>query len=116
MNADREMWMICEVYSNLTHQQPMLPSYGTQSIDLLCKSIDHFLYEGNIGPRWVNNKEIKITLLMWFKCYYNFPRINLQWYFCVLLMIKPNFPWTLIKRFSWKKKDKLDHLHHLENS
>ena len=32
-------------------------------------------------------------------------------------MIKPNFAWTLIKGFSWKKKeDKLDHLHHLENS
>ena len=30
----------------------MLPSYRNQSIDLSCKSIDRFLYEGNTGiPR-----------------------------------------------------------------
>ena len=28
---------------------PVLPSYRNQSIDLLCKSIDWFLYEGNTG-------------------------------------------------------------------
>ena len=27
----------------------MLPSYRNQSIDLLCKSVDWFLYEGNTG-------------------------------------------------------------------
>ena len=27
---------------------PVLPSYGNQSIDLLCKSIDWFLYEGTL--------------------------------------------------------------------
>ena len=33
----------------LTHQVPVLPSYRNQSIDLLCESIDWFLYEGNTG-------------------------------------------------------------------
>ena len=28
---------------------PVLPSYVNQSTDLLCKSIDWFLYEGNTG-------------------------------------------------------------------
>ena len=28
---------------------PVLPSYRNQSIDLLCKSIDWFLHEGNTG-------------------------------------------------------------------
>ena len=28
---------------------PVLPSYRNQSIDLQSKSIDWFLYEGNIG-------------------------------------------------------------------
>ena len=33
----------------LTHEVQVLPSYRNQSIDLLCKSIDWFLYEGNTG-------------------------------------------------------------------
>ena len=33
----------------LTHSVPLLPSYRNQSIDVLCKSIDWFLYEGNTG-------------------------------------------------------------------
>ena len=33
----------------LTHYVSVLPSYRNQSIDLLCKSIDWFLYEGNTG-------------------------------------------------------------------
>ena len=33
----------------LTHYVPVLPSYRNQSIDLLCKSIDWFLYEGSTG-------------------------------------------------------------------
>ena len=37
----------------LTHYVPVLPSYRNQSIDLLCKSIDWFLYEGNTGTYWV---------------------------------------------------------------
>ena len=32
----------------------MLPSYRNQSIDLLCKSIDLFLYEDNTGSEWIN--------------------------------------------------------------
>ena len=33
----------------LTHYVLVLPSYRNQSIDLLCKSIDWFLYQGNTG-------------------------------------------------------------------
>ena len=33
---------------------PVLPSYRHQSIDLLCKSIDWFLYEGNTGGKCIN--------------------------------------------------------------
>ena len=36
---------------------PVLPSYRNELIDLLCKSIDWFLYEGNTDISWV-------------KCYY----------------------------------------------
>ena len=37
----------------------LLRSYRNQSIDLLCKSIDWFLFEGNTGILWVN-QEISI--------------------------------------------------------
>ena len=43
--------LLTHVY--LTHYVPVLPSYRNQSIDLLCKSIDWFLYEGNTGTYWV---------------------------------------------------------------
>ena len=33
----------------LTHEVPVFPSYRNQQIDLYCKSIDWFLYEGNTG-------------------------------------------------------------------
>ena len=33
----------------LTHQMPVLPWYGNQSIDLHSWSIDWFLYEGKTG-------------------------------------------------------------------
>ena len=33
----------------LTHSVPVMPSYRNQLIDLLCISIDWFLYEGNTG-------------------------------------------------------------------
>ena len=39
---------------------PVLPSYRNQSIDLLCKSIDWFLHEGNSGTYW--------TIFMVFSC------------------------------------------------
>ena len=38
----------------------VLPSYRNQSIDLLCKSIDWFLYEGNTGIGWVNFKGMTV--------------------------------------------------------
>ena len=41
----------------------LLPSYRNQlSIDLLCKSIDWFLYTGNTGIEWVN------MVILLFKC------------------------------------------------
>ena len=45
---------------------PVLPSYRNQSIDLLCKSIDWFLYEGNTGIYWVNYEHIHCTHLVSF--------------------------------------------------
>ena len=46
---------------------PVLPSYRNQSIDLVCKSIDWFLYEGSTGIQWVNTVEMLI-----FHCIYAF--------------------------------------------
>ena len=34
---------------SLTFKRPMLLSYRNQSVDLLCKSTDWFLYDRNIG-------------------------------------------------------------------
>ena len=42
---------------------PVLPSYRNQSIDLHRKSINWFLYDGNIGIKLVNM--ISITLPAW---------------------------------------------------
>ena len=42
---------LCE--SVLTPWRPMFPSYRNQSVDLLCKSADWFLYDGNIGRQRV---------------------------------------------------------------
>ena len=40
---------------------PVLPSYRNQSIEMLCKSVDWFLYEGNTGIWWVNwMKDLKL--------------------------------------------------------
>ena len=36
-------------YKKLTHLMPKLPSYRNHSTDLLCKSIDWFIYDGNYG-------------------------------------------------------------------
>ena len=36
-------------FFRLTYQTPKLPLYRKQSIDLLCKSTDWFLYDGNVG-------------------------------------------------------------------
>ena len=37
---------------------PVFPSYRSQSIDLRCKSIDWFLYEGNTGTYGLNNSKM----------------------------------------------------------
>ena len=37
---------------------PVLPSYRSQSIDLRCKWIDWFLYEGNTGTYGLNNSKM----------------------------------------------------------
>ena len=34
---------------NLTFYEPMFPSFRNQSVDLLSKSTDWFLYDGDIG-------------------------------------------------------------------
>ena len=41
--------------SNLTFLIPMFPQFRNQSIDLICKSIDLFLYGGGIGMKKVEN-------------------------------------------------------------
>ena len=38
----------------VTHFCYIFPSYRNQSIDFHCKPFDWFLYDGNIGPKWVN--------------------------------------------------------------
>ena len=40
---------------------PVLPSYRSQLIDLLCKSIDWFPYEGNTGTSWVKVRRFSVT-------------------------------------------------------
>ena len=39
---------------------PVLPSYRNESIDLLCKSIDWFLFEGSTGTYWVKHVEYNL--------------------------------------------------------
>ena len=47
---------------------PVLPSYRNQSIDLLCKSIDLFLYDGNTGIKWAKLKQnLEMILYTWVK-------------------------------------------------
>ena len=40
------------LFFTLTHVRPILHSYGNQSNDLHCRSIDRFLYGGKIKPIW----------------------------------------------------------------
>ena len=42
--------------NHLTFFMPMFPPYRNQSIDLQCKSIDWFLYEGKVGMKKVKVK------------------------------------------------------------
>ena len=46
---ENDHWTFGELSIALTHEVPVLHSYRNQSIDLLCKTIDWFLYEGNTG-------------------------------------------------------------------
>ena len=45
-------------YETLTLSRPMLPSYRNLSVDLLCRSTDWFLYDGNIG---LQNVKLRLT-------------------------------------------------------
>ena len=44
------------MFNPLIARLPVLPSYRNLSIDLLCKSLDWFLHEGNTVNYWVNVK------------------------------------------------------------
>ena len=44
------------MFNLLIARLPVLPSYRNLSIDLLCKSLDWFLHEGNTVNYWVNVK------------------------------------------------------------
>ena len=46
---ENDHWTFAELSIALTREVPVLHSYRNQSIDLLCKSIDLFLYEGKTG-------------------------------------------------------------------
>ena len=45
----QELFQENKIKEYLTLERPMFPSYRNQSVDLLCKSTDWFLYDGNIG-------------------------------------------------------------------
>ena len=46
---------------------PVLLSYRNQSIDLLCKSIDWFLYEGNVDISWFTELRTDISMQVFCK-------------------------------------------------
>ena len=51
-------------YTDLAHVLPVWPSYRNQSTDLLRKSIDWFLHEGNVNLYWVKYSKC-IWLYYW---------------------------------------------------
>ena len=63
----------------------MLPSYRNQSVDLLCKSTEWFLYDGKIG-RWRVNIRSEIRQ----RSLNNDVKIDDN--FCCILMIPKNMP------------------------
>ena len=73
---------------NFNPLSAMLPTYRNQSIDLLCKLVDWFLYEGNTGTKWVNMQ----THWSWFKhqdlCHTNAENTN---HYLLLTMTKRLF-------------------------
>ena len=48
----------CWNNASLTHLTPKPSSYRNQSIDLHSKLLDWFLYDGNFGVWWVNERKI----------------------------------------------------------
>ena len=61
---------------------PVLPSYRNQSIDLLCKSIDWFLYEGKTGTYWVTAEILIFASL--YRLFCGFKNARKQLCVCVL--------------------------------
>ena len=61
----------------LTLERPMFPSYRNQSVDLLCKSTDWFLHDGNIGRSRVKQTMSKATIFFVYYYYVNY--VNIAW-------------------------------------
>ena len=60
-----QQWI--KTWSELTFFMPMFPSYRNQSIDLQWKSIDWFLYEGNIGMKNIKHQSITVMSQQYFE-------------------------------------------------
>ena len=79
---------------------PVLPSYRNQSIEMLCKSVDWFLYEGNTGIWWVNwMKDLKLK--KWAFCIFALSNLFQMFYTVTLLKTLLKFPgnhqrWTFL--------------------
>ena len=79
---------------------PVLPSYRNQSIKMLCKSVDWFLYEGNTGSWWVNwMKDLKLK--KWTFCIFALSNLFQMFYTVTLLKTLLKFPgnhqrWTFL--------------------
>ena len=76
----------------------MLPSYRNQSIDLLCKSMDWFLYEGNITFSGLRNLPARLSTIVAllvldsfnsFKIDTELTFSNLSWFFLRNLILFP---------------------------
>ena len=76
----------------------MLPSYRNQSIDLLCKSMDWFLYEGNITLSGLRNLPARLSTIVAllvlnsfniFKIDTELTFSNLSWFFLRNLILFP---------------------------
>ena len=77
---------------------PVLPSYRNQSIDLLCKSMDWFLYEGNITLSGLRNLPARLSTIVAllvlnsfniFKIDTELTFSNLSWFFLRNLILFP---------------------------
>ena len=55
--------LLYNTLENIIKTSPKSPSYRNQSIDLFCKSVDWFLYDGNFGETFIIFfKALKIDL------------------------------------------------------